>query len=130
MSNARTKDHVLHIRLSRDENLLFRAFCEENGLTPSEGLRRLARGAAGFGPTYDGEIRDAILEYARQLRAIGVNINQIARILNSGRTPDYPTLQAGIGRLTKELVAQSEDYVSLCAKARKRALLQVGTKHG
>ena len=66
----------------------------------------------------------------RQLRAIGVNINQIARILNSGRTPDYPTLQAGIGRLTKELIAQSEDYVSLCARARNGRKQQIAVDHG
>ncbi|TDQ15329.1 plasmid mobilization relaxosome protein MobC [Phyllobacterium brassicacearum] len=130
MSKARIKDQVLHTRLSREESALFRAFCAENGLTTSEALRRFVRQAAGFGPTYDGEIRDAILEYARQLRAIGVNINQIARILNSGRTPDFPTLQAGIGRLRKELLAQSEDYVSLCAKARKQAKERIGGRHG
>lgn len=130
MSKAKAKDQVLHTRLSQEECLLFRAFCYKNGLTPSEVLRRFAREAAGFGPTYDGDIRDAILEYARQLRAIGVNINQIARILNSGRTPDYPTLQAGIGHLRNELLAQSEDYVSLCARARKRAQEQIGDRHG
>lgn len=129
MANARTKDQVLHTRLSRDESLLFRAFCEENGLTPSEVLRRLAREAAGFGPTYDGDTRDAIVEYARQLRAIGVNLNQIARVLNSGRTPDFPTLHAGIGRLSKEIVVQSEDYASLCVRARKRARMLIGAEH-
>ena len=120
----------MHTRLSRDESVLFRMFCEESGLTSSEVLRRLAREAAGFGPTYDGEMRDAIVEYTRQLRAIGVNINQIARILNSGRTPDYPTLQAGLGRLTKELISQSEDYASLCAKVRKRAQRKIGIEYG
>jgi hypothetical protein len=130
LSKVRIKDQVLHTRLSREESMLFRAFCAENGLTTSEVLRRFVRQAAGFGPTCDGETRDAILEYARQLRAIGVNINQIARILNSGRTPDYPTLQAGIGRLRKELLAQSEDYVSLCARARRRAQEQIGGRHG
>ena len=105
-------------------------FCDENGLTASETLRRMAREAGGFGPTFDGETRNAVLDYAKQLRAIGVNINQIARILNSGRTPDYATLQAGIGRLTQELIAQDEDYVSLCARARKRAKRQVAIDHG
>jgi len=130
VSKARIKDQVLHTRLSRDERAAFRVFCDENGLTSSEVLRRLARQAAGFGPTYDGETRDAILEYARQLKAIGVNINQIARILNSGRTPDYPTLHAGIGRLTRELSAHSQDYVSLCARAQKRAQKQIEADHG
>lgn len=125
VSKARIKDQVLHTRLSRDERAAFRAFRDENGLTSSEVLRRLARQAAGFRPTYDGETREAILEYARQLKAIGTNINQIARILNSGRTPDYPTLRAGIGRLTRELVAQSEDYVSLCTRTRKWAQKQI-----
>lgn len=130
MSKARIKDQVLHTRLSSDESAAFRAFCDDNGLTSSEVLRRLARQAAGFGPTYDGEVREAIREYARQLRAIGVNINQIARILNSGRTADYPTLQAGIGRLTRELVMQGEDYMSLCARTRKRVWEQMDLDHG
>lgn len=130
MPETRIKDQVLHTRLSHEERALFRAFCAEHGLTSSEVLRRFVRQAAGFGPTYDGEMRDAIVEYTRQLRAIGVNINQIARILNSGRTPDYPTLEAGLGRLTQELIAQSEDYASLCAKARRRAQRIIGIEHG
>lgn len=120
MANAKTKDSVLHTRLSRDESMAFRTFCEDNGLTSSEVLRRLACEAAGFGPTYDGDMRDAILEYARQLKAIGVNINPIARILNSGRTPDDATLRAGILRLSCELVTQGEDYISLCARSPAR----------
>ena len=130
MSKNKVKTHVIHARLSQDENLRFRAFCDENGLTVSEALRRLAREAAGFGPTFEGETRDAVRDYSKQLRAIGVNINQIARILNSGRTPDYATLQAGIGRLTQELIAQDEDYISLCARAHKRAQRQVEIDHG
>ncbi len=115
------KDKVIHARLSEDEYLAFRAYCAEHSLTASEAFRRFAREAAGFGPTFDGDVREAIREYSRQLRAIGVNLNQIARILNSGRTPDYPTLKAGIGLLTKELIAQEQDYLSLCTIARKRA---------
>jgi hypothetical protein len=130
VSRSKVKTHVIHARLSQEENLRFRMFCDENGLTASETLRRMAREAGGFGPTFDGETRNAVLDYAKQLRAIGVNINQIARILNSGRTPDYATLQAGIGRLTQELIAQDEDYVSLCARARKRAKRQVAIDHG
>lgn len=130
MSRNKVKTHVIHARLSQEENLRFRMFCDENGLTASETLRRMAREAGGFGPTFDGETRNAVLDYAKQLRAIGVNINQIARILNSGRAPDYATLQAGIGRLTQELIAQDEDYASLCARARKRAKRQVTIDHG
>jgi mobilization protein MobC len=130
VSKNRVKTHVIHARLSQEENRRFRAFCDENGLTASEVLRRLAREAGGLGPTFEGETRDAVLDYAKQLRAIGININQIARILNSGRTPDYATLQAGIGRLTQELIAQDGDYVSLCARARKRAQRQIEIDHG
>ncbi|MBA8904127.1 plasmid mobilization relaxosome protein MobC [Phyllobacterium sp. P30BS-XVII] len=129
MARSVTRTKSVRIRLSEDELANLAAFSREHGLTISEVLRRLAREAAGFGPTYDAETRDAIREYARQLKAIGVNINQIAYILNSGRTPDYPTLHAGIGRLTKELVTQSEDYRSLCAKARKRAQRRIGIHH-
>jgi len=123
------KSKMLHFRLSYAEYVGFKVAIEQLGLTQSEALRRFARAVSSSGPTYDGEVRDAIREYARQLKAIGVNINQIARILNSGRTPDYPTLQAGIGRLTKELVEQAEDYNSLCANARKRAQRQIGVDH-
>ena len=125
---ARTKS--VRVRLSDEELAALVSYCEQNHITTSEGLRRMARAAAGFGPTFDGDARNAILEYVKQLRAIGVNLNQIARILNSGFTPDFPTLKAGIGMLTEELVNQAEDYVSLCRRARLTISRRIDVQHG
>ena len=115
------KSQVVRLRLTEAELARLSAFCAERGLTPSEVLRRLAREAGGSGPTFDGETRIAIIELIRQMRAIGININQTARAMNAGLVPSNRQLQEAFGQLTALLVDQEALYSSLCAEMRERA---------
>ena len=47
---SRRKAVTRSVRMSEVEHALFGEFCESLGVTPSEGLRRMARSAALLGP--------------------------------------------------------------------------------
>ncbi|OEC93582.1 hypothetical protein A9Z06_09130 [Rhizobium sp. YK2] len=79
----------------------------------------MVRAACGFGPTYDHETRDAILELAYQTRAIGVNLNQAVKALHRGKLPSDAALKQGLARMAQVLSIQEELYRSLCGRARE-----------
>ena len=114
--------HRVAVRLSDDERAQFAAFCAAQNLTPSEALRRFVRSAALYGPTFEGEARDAIRAWTVQIRSIGVNLNQVVRAMNTGLVPDSAKLREWLKDLYSILVDQGEFYDSLCARDRQRAV--------
>ncbi len=118
----KVKSKMLHLRLSNAEHAGFKVAIAHLGLTQSEALRRFVRAAGGYGPAFDAETRSAILAMMRQMRGIGVNINQVARLMNSGRVPPDSALQKSFGLLTQLLVDQEALYRSLCGKATNHAM--------
>ncbi|NTJ51558.1 MobC family plasmid mobilization relaxosome protein [Agrobacterium rhizogenes] len=115
------RNKSVRVRLSEAEYSALTGFAVDAALPTSEVLRRLAREAAGLGPTFDGDMSKKIQSAIVQLRKIGVNLNQIARVLNSGRAPGYEPLLTGVERLAR-LVAQHErDLDELRARGRARA---------
>ncbi|ACM31121.1 plasmid mobilization relaxosome protein MobC [Rhizobium rhizogenes] len=121
------RNKSVRVRLSAAEFCALTAFATDAALPTSEVLRRLAREASGLGPTFEGDMSKKIQLIIVQLRKIGVNLNQIARVLNSGSTPGYEPLLGGIERLAR-LVAQHErDLDELRARGRARALRLVRT---
>lgn len=82
MTERRTR--VTHVRLNDDELGRFYAAAKRFGVKPSRLHRKLIREASACGPDLlDAEmqpVRDAV----RQLGAIGRNLNQITRKINSG----------------------------------------------
>lgn len=115
------KTKMLHLRLSEAEHARFLAAIAPLGHSQSEALRRFVRATAGLGPTFDDDIRSSILTMVRQMRGIGVNINQVARLMNSGRVPPDGALQQSFGLLLQLLVDQETLYLALCGKAGRRA---------
>lgn len=119
---ARTvRDKVVHLRLSSDEFDALHTACQSTNLSVSEVLRRQARSFAGLGPSFEGEARNLIRGMTEQMRAIGVNINQVARLMNSGRVPPDEDMQASFGMLLELLVEQQEFLLSLCVRERQQA---------
>jgi hypothetical protein len=112
--------------LSEAEFVALTTFAEEAALSTSEVLRRLAREAGGFGPTFEGEVAQQLKSTVVQLRKAGVNLNQIARALNSGRAPSYGHLSGGVERLASIVAQHERDLDELRARSRARSRRLVG----
>ena len=116
----------MRVRLSEAEFAALTKFAEEATLPTSEVLRRLAREAGGFGPTFEGEVAQRLKATVVQLRKVGVNLNQIARALNSGRVPGYEHLRGGVERLARLVADHERDLDELRASSRARSRRLVG----
>ena len=85
--NTRQKGRPLRtqrvdVRFSREELAALDVLCKREGLTRSAALRSVATSC----PTRLVIIRNADLErVASELRSIGINVNQVARKVNSSR---------------------------------------------
>lgn len=116
-----TRTRSVRVRLSEMEFAALTSFAEDAALPVSEVLRRLAREAGGLGPTLEGELAVQFKSAVVQLRKVGVNLNQVARALNSGRAPGYEHLRDGIERLARLVALQERDLNGLRTRARVRA---------
>lgn len=125
LSSLIRRGRVVHVRLSDEEWNALTSFARAHGLTTSETLRRLARHASGFGPTFDGEAAKGIRANVMQLRKAGVNLNQIARSLNAGRVPGYSEMTGGVDRLGRLVLEQMGMLEAMCGKGRARASEEV-----
>lgn len=85
---------VMHIRVSRSEKNEIDKTAAELGISTSELLRRLMREAAGHGPSYFEDGIKAIENLLIDVRAMGRDMNIIARGVNLNRVKiDGPTLK-------------------------------------
>lgn len=125
VSRSIKRDHAVRVRLSGDELAALTTFASEAGLSTSEVLRRLAREAAGLGPTFGGDEARIVAANVAQLRKAGINLNQIARALNAGRAPGYGDLKGGVERLARIVAEQIVMLEGMCARARARATARV-----
>ena len=96
-------------------------FCEQNDLTASEATRRLIREAARLGPTFSGAARAEIVLLTRQLRAVGVNLNQAVHHMNAGNIVQGEDMKAWLISANDVIVELDEQYKSLCRRAHQRA---------
>jgi len=116
-----TRSDVIMVRLQPTERARFAAECKVHNVTESEGLRRLVRAASGLGPTFDGEAKAAIQELSAQARAVGVNLNQIARVMNQGLIPADATLRKVLEDIAETIDGYDRLFVAMVARARKLA---------
>ncbi|WP_011578630.1 MULTISPECIES: plasmid mobilization protein [Chelativorans] len=86
-ATSNRKDRVAHIRFSPAEFNALEAAAKAAGMTVSAFVRSLSMEGAGVRP-FLGESDRAVLGLlADGMRAIGGNLNQIARGINTGRMP-------------------------------------------
>lgn len=116
------RTHSVRVRLSEAEFFALTTFAADARLSTSEVLRRLSREAGGLGPTLEGELSGRLKSMVVQLRKVGVNLNQVARALNSGRAPGYENLRDGVERLARIVAQHERDLEDLRARARARAI--------
>jgi uncharacterized protein (DUF1778 family) len=84
---SKRKDRVAHIRFSPAEFDALEAAAARAGMTVSAFVRSLAMEGAGVRPFLAEEDRAMLALLAEGMRAIGGNLNQIARAINIGRVP-------------------------------------------
>ena len=119
---SRKKALTRGVRMSEEEFELFGAFCEAQGLTPSEALRRLARSAALLGPTFSDEARAEVVALTRQMRAIGNNINQAVHHMNAGHIVQAEAITGYLESVQESIGELDRLYRSLCVRSYRRAV--------
>jgi hypothetical protein len=125
-ADATKRSEVLRFRLSEAEARAFRSFCEAHGLSMTEALRRMARGAGGLGPTFSGEGHAHIVELTRQIRGVGVNLNQAVRQINARQVFAAEEMRSWLEETLGVIRALDSLYSSLATRARMRADAAVG----
>jgi hypothetical protein len=80
------REKVAHIRFSDDETAAVEGAAERAGLSVSAFLRSLSLEGAGVRPFMSRQDRAIIEMLVQDMRAVGGNLNQIARALNAGHS--------------------------------------------
>ena len=84
---SKRKEKVAHIRFSPAEFEALEAAASEAGMTVSAFVRSLSMEGAGVRPFLGDGDRALLGLLADGMRAIGGNLNQIARAINTGMVP-------------------------------------------
>jgi hypothetical protein len=114
------KAEMICFRLTGPEAETFRLFCADQGLSVTEALRRMVKAAAGFGPTFTGESRVEVVELTRQLRAVGINLNEAVHHTNVGQAFSAQELHAWLGDALRVINGLDFLYSSLVGRAQSR----------
>jgi hypothetical protein len=88
-------------------------------------MRRMAKAAAGFGPTFTGEGRTEVVELTRQLRAVGINLNQAVQHMNAARALPDTELQTWLEDALRVIRGLDTLYSSLAGRSQARAVAAV-----
>jgi hypothetical protein len=88
-------------------------------------MRRMAKAAAGFGPTFTGEGRMEVVELTRQLRAVGINLNQAVHRMNAARAVPEAELQIWLEEALRVIRGLETLYSSLAGRSQARAVAAV-----
>lgn len=90
------KARLLNVRLTEAEFEAVQSASEEAGMTTSAFFRSLMLEGAGVRPVFNSEDRAALALLHEDMRKIGINLNQVARALNSGRVVDAEEVKIAI----------------------------------
>jgi hypothetical protein len=104
----------LRARVTPEERERFMTLCGARRIDASTGLRRLVREAAAFGPSLDGESRAAIVGLTAQLKAVGVNLNQVVRAMNTGLVPSSDAILTSVQACAEQIKRAEAMFVSIC----------------
>ncbi|MBE0579991.1 plasmid mobilization relaxosome protein MobC [Devosia sp.] len=93
----KSKSQVVRVRVSGNELQQIEAAAEAADLTVSSFIRSLSLEGAGVKPFLSYEDRLVFAALAEEFRAVGVNLNQIARAINAKREvhPDEVLMALG-----------------------------------
>lgn len=119
------REKIIRARVSERDQDALSGFAASLGLSESEALRRLIGAAVGDGPVLGEADRSEFSQIAEEFRAIGININQAVRAMNTGRVPDMAAFRLDICDLASGMMAISEMLVQMGARSRSRVRCRV-----
>ena len=88
--------------------------CDNRQIDASTGLRRLVREAAAFGPALEGESKSAVVALTAQMKAVGVNLNQVVRAMNTGLVPSSEAILTNVLACVEQIKRAEAMFVSIC----------------
>lgn len=125
------KTEALHARVSESEKKAFEELAKSVGMKPSTLLRRMIREASGAGPMFLQDDLSKLVTASNQVSAVGRNINQIARGINSGKVKDGLEVQEDLAILGAAIVAIKSQLKNLVAGSKSRRIrFRKGTRDG
>lgn len=93
------KDKVVRTRLSGDEYAAVEKAAQAANMTVSAFLRSLLLEGAGVQPMLSDQDRAVMGLLADEMRAVGMNLNEMTRALNGGGTIRPADIETNIGEL-------------------------------
>lgn len=95
------KANVIHLRVTEEEQAAIQMAAAEAGMTVSAFVRSLSLQGAGVAPFLNSDDRAVMRTLHEDMRAIGVNLNQVARALNSKRTVHDGEVRTVLGNVER-----------------------------
>ncbi|MEO5756549.1 MAG: plasmid mobilization relaxosome protein MobC [Mesorhizobium sp.] len=117
---ASRKDKVVRTRLSRDEYGAVERAAKAADMTVSAFLRSLVLEGAGVQPLLADEDRAVMGFLGDEMRAVGTNLNQVARALNNGRAVRLADVDANVGEVQIVLAAVLAELRALAKRGGRR----------
>lgn len=113
------RDRVVHIRFSVSENAAIECAAAAAGFTLSAFMRSLALEGAGVHPFFTEEDDPILSLLLSELRAVGVNLNQVARQLNRNAHADA-TLRNSLYEVTGAVAALAVEFRGYAMRGSRR----------
>ncbi len=114
------REKVVHARYSSSEFAAIEHASASAGMTVSGFLRSLSLDGAGVLPFLTDEDRAVLALIRSELRAIGVNLNGLARAANHGAGPAKTDLSEAVARLWPALAAVAFELDRYTARIARR----------
>ncbi|MER8967301.1 MobC family plasmid mobilization relaxosome protein [Mesorhizobium sp. M0808] len=111
------KGRMVHVRVSADEYAAIEKAAEAADMTVSGFFRSLIIEGAGARPFLTEEDRLVMALLLEDMRAIGVNLNQVARALNSGKGVHPSDVDINLGNVQRVQAAVMTELRTLAKRA-------------
>lgn len=111
---------VVHARFSAPEIAAISRVSEEAGLTISAFMRSLTLEGAGVRPFFTDDDRAILGVLLSDMRAIGVNLNQLARVANTSGHIDAEEVSSQVADIQKIVAAVMLELRSFAARGAQR----------
>ncbi|WP_087002941.1 plasmid mobilization protein [Rhizobium sullae] len=111
------KERTVHARITADEYAALEEAAKAADMTVSGFFRSLTLEGAGVRPIMTKDDRLVMAMLLEDMRMIGVNLNQVARALNSGRGVDPSELDINLANVQRVQAAVMTELRALTKRA-------------